>query len=111
MFDFNTLNKRSTVMPEVNTENMEFKPLKEFCGQTIECKGFFFTDGKFGKQVVVVGNGYLINMPARAVDQFEQISNNRDAMETLLNGNLILKDVKMIDTRNGKTTAYTLGNK
>lgn len=110
MFNFDSLNKRSTVMDGVNTQDMEFKKLKDFCGQKIECKGFFFTDGKYGKQVIVVGNGHLINMPARAVEQFEYIANNNDALNTLLNGKLLLTDIHEINTKNGDTIAYTLKN-
>lgn len=110
MFNFNNLNKRSTVMDGIDTQEMEFKPLKDFCGQRIKCQGFFFTDGKYGKQVVVVGNGYLINMPARAVEQFEVIAGDADALDAVLKGKLVLEGIKMIDTRNGKTTAYTLAN-
>lgn len=109
-FNFGNLNKRSTVREGINTQEMEFKPLKEFCGQRIKCDGFFFTDGKYGKQVVVVGNGYLVNMPARAVEQFEEIQQNRDALDEVLKGHLVLKDIKLIDTRNGQTTAYNLAN-
>lgn len=109
-YDFNNLNKRSTVREGIDTQSMEFKPLKEFCGQRVKCDGFFFTDGKYGKQVVVVGSGYLINMPARAVEQFEEIAGNVEAVDEVLKGHLVLKDIKMIDTRNGKTTAYTLSN-
>lgn len=109
-FNFGNLNKRSTVREGINTQDMEFKPLKEFCGQRIKCDGFFFTDGKYGRQVVVVGNGYLINMPSRAVEQFDEIAQNNDAMDEVLKGHLVLKDIKLIDTRNGQTTAYTLAN-
>ena len=109
-FNFNNLNKRSTVREGIDTREMEFKPLKNFCGQKIKCDGFFFTEGKYGKQVVLVGNGYLINMPTRAVDQFEAISANVEAVDAVLTGHLLIKDIKMIDTRNGKTTAYTLDN-
>lgn len=109
-YNFDNLNKRSTVREGIDTQSMEFKPLKEFCGQRVKCDGFFFTDGKYGKQVVVVGSGYLINMPARAVEQFEEIAGNAEAVDAVLKGHLVLKDIKMIDTRNGKTTAYTLSN-
>ena len=109
-YNFNNLNKRSTVREGIDTQSMEFKPLKEFCGQRVKCDGFFFTDGKYGKQVVVVGSGYLINMPARAVEQFDEIAGNAEAVDEVLKGHLVLKDIKMIDTRNGKTTAYTLSN-
>lgn len=109
-FNFGSLNKRSTVREGIDTQEMEFKPLKDFCGQKIKCDGFFFTDGKYGKQVVVVGNGYLVNMPARAVEQFEQIAQNSEALDEVLKGRLVLKDIKLIDTRNGQTTAYNLAN-
>lgn len=109
-FNFGNLNKRSTVREGINTQDMEFKPLKEFCGQRIKCDGFFFTDGKYGRQVVVVGNGYLINMPSRAVEQFDEIAQNNDAMDEVLKGHLVLKDIKLIETRNGQTTAYILAN-
>ena len=71
---FEKLNRRSTVMDGVDTQEMEFKPLKDFCGTKIEVRGFFFTEGRYGTQVVVVGNGYLINMPKRSVEQFEDIA-------------------------------------
>lgn len=109
-YNFNKLNKRSTVREGIDTQEMDFKPLKVFCGQKIKCDGFFFTDGKYGKQVVVVGNGCLINMPTRAVEQFEEIAENAEAVDAVLAGHLMIKDIKMIDTRNGNTTAYTLNN-
>lgn len=109
-FNFNNLNRKSTVKENINTEAMEFKPLKDFCGTEVKCDGYFFTDGKYGKQVVVVGNGYLINMPMRAVKQFEEINDSEEALNAVLNGELKLTDIKMIDTRNGRTTAYKLTN-
>ena len=70
---FEKLNRRSTVREDIDTQAMEFKPLKDFCGTKIKVDGFFFTEGRYGTQVVVVGNGYLINMPKRAAEQFEKI--------------------------------------
>ena len=107
---FDELNRKSTVRDGINTEDLEFAPLKDFCGQKFRCDGFFFTDGKYGRQVVVVGGGYLINMPKRAVEQFETIQASPDLLEAVLAGKLMIKDIKMIDTRNGKTTAYTLAD-
>lgn len=107
---FESLNKRSTVCNGINTQDMEFAPLKDFCGQHFVCEGFFFTDGKFGEQVVVVGAGYLINMPARACEQFHKIEQDKDMLQAVLNKHLLITDIRMIDTRNGKTTAYTLAD-
>lgn len=102
-------NTRNTVREGINTENMEFRPLKEFIGSEIHVDGFFFTTkGKYGKQVVVVGNGSLINMPKRAVDVFEEIAKDDEKLQAVLDGHLKLTDLKTIETKNGKTTAYTL---
>ena len=105
---FNELNKfRDTVREGIDTSNMEFKSLKELCGHEIDVDGFFFNDSKFGKQVVVVGEGYLINMPSRAVESFEKIAENEDMLKAVLKGHLGLVDIHMIETKNGTTVAYT----
>lgn len=108
---FEKLNRRSTVMDGVDTQEMEFKPLKDFCGTKIEVRGFFFTEGRFGTQVVVVGNGYLINMPKRSVEQFEAIANDDKMLDGLLAGKLVIKNIKMLDTKNGQTVAYDFADR
>lgn len=97
-----------TVRKGIDTSDMEFKPLKDFCGKRINVDGFFFTEGNYGKQVVVVGNGFLINMPGRAVEVFENIQNNKDTLEGVLEGHLCIREIKMVETKHGTTTAYTL---
>lgn len=106
---FNELNKYvATVREGIDTSEMEFKPLKEFCGKRIKVDGFFFTEGKYGKQVVVVGNGFLINMPGRAVEAFEEIYSNDEMLKAVLEGHLCIREIKMVDTKNGTTAAYKL---
>lgn len=107
---FNEMNvTRNTVREGINTDAMEFRPLKDYIGTEIRVDGFFFTTkGKYGKQVVVVGNGSLINMPKRAVEVFEKIANDDVMLQAVLDGHLKLTDLKTIETKNGKTTAYTL---
>lgn len=107
---FNEMNYKSTVREGIDTENMEFKPLKEFCGQNIKVDGFFFTDGNYGKQVVIVGGGYLINMPKRSVETFEEIEKDSKKLDAVLAGHLMLKNIKMKDTKNGTTAIYTLAD-
>ena len=101
-------NYTETVREGIDTSDMEFKPLKDFCGKTIKVDGFFFTEGNFGKQVVVVGSGFLINMPARAVETFEEIQNNESLLKGVMDGHLCIRNIKMIDTKNGTTAAYKL---
>ena len=99
--------QRQTVREGVDTDSMEFKPISEFVGQEIKVDGFFFTTkGKYGKQVVVVGNGSLINMPKRAVEVFEKIADNDTQLQAVLNGHLKLIDIKPISTKNGPSTVY-----
>ena len=103
--DYNV--QKQTVREGIDTDSMEFKPISEFVGQIIKVDGFFFTTGgKYGKQVVVVGNGSLINMPKRAVEVFEKIANNEAQLQAVLGGHLMLTDIKPIQTKNGPSTAY-----
>lgn len=107
---FNELNAgRRTVKEGIDTKNYIFKPLKDFCGQTIKVDGYFFTNSKYGKQVVVVGNGCNINMPKRAVETFEAIHNNDFMVKAVLDGKLEIIDIKEIHTDKGNdTVSYTL---
>lgn len=108
MFNELNTNGKATVKDGIDTSDMEFRPLKDFVGKRIKVDGFFFTNGNYGKQVVVVGNGYLINMPARAVEQFEKIYDSEKMLQAVLDGKLVIVDVAPLETRNGSTTAYTL---
>ena len=103
--DYNV--QKQTIREGLDTNAMEFKPISDFVGQTIKVDGFFFTTkGKYGKQVVVVGNGSLINMPKRAVEVFEKIANNEAQLQAVLGGHLMLTDITPITTKNGPSTAY-----
>lgn len=106
---FNELNNRiQTVKEGINTRDLDFAPLKNFVGQTIRVDGFFFTTGKYGKSVVVVGNGFNVNMPKRAVEQFEKIYNDGAMVEAVLNGKLLITGIKEISAKEGDTVAYEL---
>lgn len=105
---FENLNKVSTVKEGIDLEKMEFKKLREFIGQEIPVDGFFINQGKFGDQVCVVGKGYKINMPKRAVDQFTIIKNDQEMLQAVLNGHLKITDIKILSTKNGITVAYSL---
>ena len=108
---FEKLNRRSTVKEGIDTQEMEFKPLKDFCGAKLKVDGFFFTDGRFGTQVVVVANGYLINMPKRAVEQFEQIAHDDKMLDAVMAGKMEIKNIKMLETKNGQTVAYDFADR
>lgn len=108
-FDFGSLNKESkkTVRDGIDSTKWEFKPLKDFVGKDILVNGFFFTEGKYGKQVVVIADDVKINIPKRYTEDFEKIRDNDDARNAMLEGHLKLTDIKNIDSQNGKTVAFT----
>lgn len=110
MGKFSKLNKSGAVVREgINTRDYQFKPLKDFIGRDIPVDGYFFTHGRYGKQVVVVGLGTNINMPARALEQFEAIDADEDLKDAVLRGELVLTGIK--DLPEYKTTAYELTDK
>ena len=106
---FEDLNKNEsikTVKDGIDTEKMEFVSIKEFVGKTIKVDGFFFTKSKYGEQVVVVGEGSLINIPKRYVEQFKAIRDNKEKLEAVLAGKLTLGNITAIDSKNGKTIVF-----
>lgn len=104
---FDKLNTHArTIKEDIDLATMEFRPLKDFVGHQVQVDGFFFTNGKYGKQVVVVGNGFKINIPAREVEKFEQIQQDPDMLKGLLEGHLKLTDIKESKTRNGTSVIF-----
>ena len=107
-FNFASLNKsnKKTVRDGIDSSNWNFVKLEEYIGKEIVVDGFFFTEGKYGKQVVVLGDGKKINIPKRYTLDFETIYNNDEALEEVVNGRMKLTDIKAIDSKNGKSVAF-----
>ena len=106
---FNEMNNyKQTVKEGIKLENLPYKPLKDFVDYTLFVDGFFFTNGKYGRQVVVVANGAKINMPARAVETFETIMNDDEKLQAVLGGKLCIVDIRIVETKNGTTTSFKL---
>ena len=103
---FDSYNMTETVKEGINTDEMEFIKLENFIGGTVKVDGFFFTEGEYGKQVVVVGEGYKINMPGRCVKDFESIMKKPHELAAVLNGHLILTDIRHKSAKNGDTVIF-----
>ena len=102
---FDALNgSGSTVMEGVDTKSMDFVPLRDFVGRKVPTKGFFFTNGKYGKSVVVVGESVLINMPNWSVPKFEEIQRNREMLDAVLAGKMALDHIEVLPTNKGNDT-------
>ena len=101
---FAEMNYQNTVREDVDTESMEFVKLSKFIGKDIKVDGFFFTNGKFGKSVVIVGEGYKINAPQHAVKLFENIAADPEKIKAVLAGGLKLTNIEEVDTGKGNPT-------
>ena len=105
---FNQFNGNRVVREGIELDKLDFHKLEEYIGGTIIVDGYFFTKGRYGKQVVVVGNDAKINMPKYAVDRFERIDDNEEAKKRVLNGELALINIESLETANGDTVAFTM---
>lgn len=103
---FTEKNRKSmrTVSEEINTNELPFKKLADLDGKTIRVFGYFFTNGDYGKQLVVVTRNELVNMPNRYVKEFEAFTD--DEIKAITNGAMMLKNIRPYVNKNGKTT-YT----
>lgn len=106
---FDKFNGSTTVRPEVgDIQDLPFLPLRDYIGGEIAVDGFFFTNGKYGKQVVVVGNGAKINMPSYAVKHFEALAADDEAVKRMLDGEMGIKDIEPLTTKNGETVGFKI---
>ena len=101
---FTDFNKKSTIAEEINIEENEFIKLADYAdkNKTATVKGFFFTDGDYGKQVVAVTDGYNINMPARCVEMFEAIAKSDELLDTMKSGKAKIGHFKKVAGKNGR---------
>ena len=91
---FEKFNLTNTIRDGVDISEMEFRPLSDFVGYKVKVDGFYFNNkGNFGEQLVVIGNGYQINMPKRAVKDFKEIANNKTMLNAVLSGHLMITDI------------------
>lgn len=102
---------KRVMMEGIATEGLDFVKIHDLIGKgDIPVKGFFFSHSKKYNQdqVVVVAEGYLINMPGRAVDEFQTILDTPQYKQALLDGKMVLKDLEELETASGTTTAYDI---
>lgn len=99
---FEKFNRVNTVKEGLDLSSMEFKKLREFAGQEIHVDGFFFTHGMYGEQLVVVGNGYKINMPGKAVNDFKKMMEDKPTLEAILSGHLKITSIVVKSTPRGE---------
>lgn len=96
------------IMEGINTEGMAFTKLSEYIGKEVAVKGYFFTKGRYGEQLVVVSDS-LINMPGRSGDEFRSIFADANNKNNLLAGKIKLTNIQYMDTKSGtKTVIYDI---
>ena len=105
---FKELNSKSTIQEGLDINSLPFVKLKDCEGETLKVKGFFFTNGDYGKQVVVVTDSKKVNMPQRAVALFENIKNDQEMLDAVVEGHLMITGISPKKTKRGSTTDFTL---
>ena len=105
MYDFTKRNKTNGVRPE-GLQHDEFTHIREYAGEDVVVRGFFFTQGKKGKQVVVITDDCNVNMPGWAVAEFESLQEDKEAVEAILAGGLTLTNIREAQTKDGYDTVY-----
>ena len=108
MFSFEDLNTSSkkTIRDGITLDGMAFVPLKDFIGKELKVDGFFFTNGKYGEQAVVVAAGAKVNIPKRFTEDFKKIRDDADALQQVIDGKLALTNIRELDSKNGKTVTF-----
>lgn len=96
------------IMDGIDTKDWKFDNIKNFCGKTVPVKGFFFTQGDYGEQVVIVSDNILINMPVRAVKEFQDIKANAEYVAALKAGKMYFDNIHEEEFKKGKGTAYDI---
>lgn len=107
MFSFEDLNtSKKTIRDGINLDEMNFISWKEYIGKDLKVDGFFFTNGKYGEQVVIVADGKKVNIPKRFTETFKKIRDNDEALQQVIAGKLVLANIREIDSQNGKTGTF-----
>ena len=112
-FNFSSLNKGNGVRPEnFDTAGFEFVSISEYVGKDLPVVGFFYTNGKRGKQIVIITTDCNVNIPPRYVADFEALEQNPAAVAAILAGELVLTNIKAVTTKDGYDTyAFDFANK
>lgn len=116
---FKELNRKTTIKEGIDLEKLDFRKLKDFTGEDLAVDGFFFTHGDYGEQLVVVARtlgkvhaltqgAYKVNMPNRAISVFKEIQDNKEMLDAVLNGHLMITGIEERKLNRGVTTVYTL---
>ena len=105
---FKELNAKRTIREGINLTDLPFVKLSECVGQELHVDGYFFTDGDFGRQVVIVADGKKVNMPNKAVKMFEDIDRDPAMIKAILEGHMLINGIEPFQTKRGNTTLFKL---
>ena len=84
----------------VNTKDFKFTSHKELeKGKVYDFLGCFVTNGKYGKQAVIITNGMLVNCPSHMVATIESILNDEGAIADINSGKAGFKTYDYTDKK------------
>lgn len=107
---FSKFNKKRTINEKIDTTNFEYRPLKDFAGEEVVIYGYFFTDGQYGRQVVLVAEDCFINMPLRTAQEIHEMLLFDGVSEAIIEGKMKLCNIEVMKAKKGTTTIYEYGD-
>lgn len=106
---FSKLNKVKRVDWGIKTEGMEFKKCADMALNTVlTIRGCFITpDNGFGEGAVLIMDGFLLNIPARYVDQIKAVVDDADIIDQIKAGKAGIK-ITTFESPKFKRTGYNV---
>jgi len=100
---------RETLPKNIKLEDLTFTKARDLAGKQFKpmiLKGFFFKNGKYGKEVslVVACEGVLqgVNIPNWYIKTFEDLTD--EEVQEILDGKQALESVEAFETQGGNTS-------
>lgn len=104
----NTIGRSCVPASIKDLQNLPFVNLKDYVGKEIKVEGYVFSEGNWGTQVAIIAQGKKINLPKRYAEKFLAFTD--EEKKAVIDGKLILKDIKEMNTNNGTTTVFTFAD-
>ena len=87
--EFTKFNKTNRIEWGVDSSKLPFRKIASVYNdgvRLVKIRGFYFQNGKFGKQANAITDSYIMNLPRYATETIEQILDDPEAVESIKNG-------------------------
>jgi hypothetical protein len=100
---------RVTLPETINLKDLTYTKARDLVGDVFDpmpLKGFFFKNGKYGKEMTIVvdrdGEALGVNIPSWYIKTFEDLTD--EEVQEILDGKQALESVEAFETQGGNTS-------